>query len=63
MWVLRERHAALSQVSIPGHNPASLSPADQRALASKSLGLAIRDEFVLDFSFTHLNHGSFGTAP
>lgn len=27
------------------------------------LGLACRSHFLLDFSFTHLNHGSYGTAP
>ena len=28
-----------------------------------TLGLAVRDAFALDYSFTHLNHGSYGTAP
>ncbi len=26
-------------------------------------GLAVRHEFMLDFTHTHLNHGSYGTAP
>jgi isopenicillin-N epimerase len=46
---------------------ASMAPLDSAALSLTSdfprLGAAIRALFPTDFSYTHLNHGSYGVAP
>ncbi len=37
--------------------------ASRKSLRSGGFGLSIRKEFVLDFTLTNLNHGSYGACP
>jgi len=32
-------------------------------MTTPTLGRTVRDEWVLDWSWLHVNHGSFGAAP
>lgn len=55
--------AALAALALRKRSEEAAAKQAPRPKKPTAFGAAIRDEFMLNWAFTHLNHGSYGACP